>query len=154
MKLQRSVVFLLALVVSALSQDQTSSTAKPEWNGDPRVCTPDSTPSQGPMAYPEFPKKAEFTLEVVQIGHLQNVTSPSILTKLQYLYDSVANILVLVKNDGAVTDVEYYYYKDLTKATYYRGEYCVVTSIPVDVENGSSSRALCEEIHSSRFLFL
>lgn len=137
MKQSRICLLLLSLVCSILAEDEIT-TPQPEWNGDPNVCLPDnSPPNPSDPPYPIFPTKAEFTLEMVQVGHLSNTTSPSVLTLFQYLYDYDANQLVMIRNTGSMIDLEYYYYNIPRKATYYRGETCVVTNILFDVENGS-----------------
>ena len=139
MKHYRIFLFLLVLVSSGSAQDATSTNNPlPAWNGDPLICIPNnSTPSATDPPYPQFPTKAEFTLEVAISGHLGDQGLPTSLVRMHYLYDYDANRLVLITNTGNRIDLEYYYYKQQLKSTYIRGDSCVVSPIACDVENGS-----------------
>jgi hypothetical protein len=132
---------ILALLVSLICQynaQDTTTVPGAEWNGDPKVCIPNTSESKpSDPAYPRFPNKAEFTLERVEIGRVFGQVGPSQLTRYQYLYDYDANKLVLIKNANEIIDIEYYYYEIAKKSTYYRGDYCSVTDIPLNIDNGS-----------------
>ncbi|CAF0925763.1 unnamed protein product [Rotaria sordida] len=125
------VVFLLLLFISQYqAQDPTTPG---DWNGDSNLCTvnPTTTPSSLPAPpIPRFPNQAEFALERVEVKHIQNITLPSEITTLEYLYDYNANQLIIVKNRNGIIDVEYFYYGIMKKSTYYGGDFCVVTNIP------------------------
>ncbi|CAF3474627.1 unnamed protein product [Rotaria sp. Silwood1] len=135
------VVFLLLLFVAKYqAQDPTQPI---DWNGDPRLCTvnPPATPSPlSPPPVPKFPNQAEFALERVEIKHVINITFPSEMTMIQYLYDYDANKLIMVKNKNGFVDAEYYYYGPNKISTYIRGDLCRVTDIPTnDDMNGASA---------------
>ncbi|CAF0870687.1 unnamed protein product [Rotaria sordida] len=139
----KGVVFLLLLFIAKYqAQDPTPPT---DWNGDPNLCTinPPPTPSSLPAPpMPRFPNKAEFGLERVEIKHIINITLPSEMTMLEYLYDYDANKLIIVKNKNGFIDAEYFYYGPNKKSTYYQGQYCVVTDIPTenDMDGASAIR--------------
>lgn len=136
---QSCVLFLfVALVVQCLGQDETTATTIPEWNGDPSVCTPDTSPANpGDPPDPQFPRKAEFALEQIEVRHILDQTLPSTSTLYQYLYDQDANKLVLVKNHNGFVDTEYFYYESALKSTYYRGEFCEVSPILKEIDSGT-----------------
>ena len=133
-QLRMLLLLLAALVVQCFGQEMT---LPPDWNGDPDICTPNSSPfNPNDPAYPQFPVKAEFTVEQIEIRHILNETERTRLILTQILYDQQANSAIIVKNSRGFIDVEYFYYKIAQKSTYYRGEYCVVTPIPTEVDVG------------------
>ena len=122
---------LLLTIVSCTIRGQVS-----EWNGDPSVCLTDSsTPPPGPPL-PTFTTQAEFTIERVEIVSANNVTFSEKLVFYQYVYDYLANAMVIVKNENGFVDTDYYYYEKLKKVTSFQKKFCVVTDIPVNLDNG------------------
>ncbi|CAF2262284.1 unnamed protein product [Rotaria magnacalcarata] len=127
------VFYLLALLISEYYAQDTTTISIADWNGDPLVCTIDpSIPPTSDKPFPQFPRQAEFTLEAVEIRHINNETLPSQLTLFQYLYDFDANKLIMIRNTNGFIDAEYYYYENLKKSVYVRGEFCYVSEIGTD----------------------
>jgi hypothetical protein len=127
---------LLCLLVLCIfgSHAQDSTTAPlPDWNGDPNLCTVESTIQPPSRPLPTFSDKAEFGVEQVTIRHFFNRT-PSDLVLSQYLYDYNANKLILIRNHNGFIDVEYFYYEALKKSNYYRGHTCVVEAIETNID--------------------
>ena len=85
---------------------------------------------------PPFPLRAEFALERLEYKEVGNINLPGEKVLYEYIYDYNANALIMVKNKNGLIDVEYYYYASLTKATYYQGEYCVVSNISQNSDMG------------------
>ncbi|CAF5002684.1 unnamed protein product [Rotaria sp. Silwood1] len=142
MRQQYGFVFLLLLFISKYHAQNPTTISPLEWNGDPKLCTvnPSVTPSTIPgPPLPKFPNKAEFALERVEIRHMSNITLPSEITMYQYIYDYDANQLIMVKNNKGFIDVEYYYYGIKKKSTYYGGNFCVVSDIPVEIDMDGAS---------------
>jgi hypothetical protein len=136
---QYGLLCLLVLsILGSYAQDPTTTPLPIEWNGDPKLCTvdPSKPPPSSTRPQPTFPPRAEFGLERVEVKHILNTTLPSELTLYQYLYDYDANKLILIKNQNGFIDFEHFYYEGLTKATYYRREYCVVERIDQNIDLG------------------
>ncbi|CAF1004788.1 unnamed protein product [Rotaria sordida] len=134
------VVYLFVLLIYGCNAQEGTTINPSTWNGDPRICTVNpSTPGTDDRPLPTFPNQAEFALERVEVRHVLNITLPSQLTMYQYLYDYNANKLVLVKNANGFIDAEYFYYDTLKKSTYYRGEFCVVSSIDMNKDIDGTS---------------
>ncbi|CAF1132309.1 unnamed protein product [Adineta ricciae] len=137
---QYQLFCLLVLCISkCLTQDPTT-TPSSTWNGDPAVCTVDtSTPPVPDRPLPRFPTRVEFALERVEVKHILDITVPSEITMYQYLYDFEANKLILIKNSQGIIDVEYFYYEALKKSTYLRREICLVSDIDTNLDMDGTS---------------
>ena len=128
-------IWLISLIFThVLAQDPT--TAIPQWNGDPKICTIDSSSISDVPPMPRFPEKAEFTLERVEMQHYGDFNPPAQHTLFEYIYDFVSNMLIVVKNDNNIKEVNYFYYGSLKKFTYYRDQFCIVNNIPTNVDSG------------------
>ncbi|CAF1537295.1 unnamed protein product [Adineta steineri] len=131
---------LLLLCISRYQAQDPTTTPGTDWNGDPKICTVDTSgPSPTDRPQPIFPKQAEFALERVEIRHLYDATESSELTMYQYLYDYDANKLILIKNSQGLIDVEYFHYETLKKSTYLRQQVCIVTDIAQNIEMDGTS---------------
>lgn len=128
-------LWIISLIFShVLAQDST--TTMPQWNGDPKICTIDSSSIPDVPLSPHFPNKAEFAFEIIGTTHLGDEKFPFQSTLLEYIYDFNANRLITVKNDNNIKEVNYFYYERLKKFTYYQDQFCVVTDIPTNVDKG------------------
>jgi hypothetical protein len=137
MKLYK-LLYVLVLLIAQSRTQETTTTSTPEFNGDPRLCTVNSsTPSPSDPLLPRFPPQAQFGLERVEIKHISNTTFPSELTLYQYFYDYDANKLITIKNQNGLIETSFSYYEILKKSTYFMGAFCVVTALSQNIGTGT-----------------
>ena len=77
----------LFCVLFLFAQAQDSPSVSAEWNGDPKICTVDSSTSPTSPSLPKFPNKAEFMLEHIEYRILSNVSSLADRSVYEYIYD-------------------------------------------------------------------
>ena len=121
-------------LVYARAQDST--TVPVPWNGDPLICTVDTSPPATDPPQPKFPNLAEFAVESVQINHIYGSTLLTTVDISQYIYDYNANKVIRVKRNNGAIEVEYYYYEILKGSTYFQNNFCVVSDISTNIDSG------------------
>jgi hypothetical protein len=124
----------------AYARAQETTTVPPTWNGDPKICTVDTSPPTTDPPYPVFPTKAEFALESVQINHISDLTLLSTVNIFQYIYDYDANKVIRIKKSNGIVAAEYYYYEILKVSTYFQNNFCVVSGIATNIDSGMFDR--------------
>lgn len=129
----------LYLVLFLILVTSTTRGLDSEWNGDPNVCLIDSSTHPPGPPLPTFPTRAEFLIERVEIFSANNVTLSDKLVFYEYVYDYDANAMFIIKNENGFVSTDHYYYENLKKSTYIQQNFCVVTDIPVNFDNGTSS---------------
>lgn len=107
-----------------------------EGRRDQIMCSPQSTPLSTGKPLPIFPNQAQFIMETIASMPTNVNPGPSTVTISQYFYDYDANTMVLKKNQQGFIELEYYYYDRLKKTTYFPQKHCVVTDIPVNIDDG------------------